>query len=74
MLAVCPNLNAPSLIQGTVTYTGSLGLTGPISVSAHPAVEEEPAASEEDIQSGETYSIFGLQLGSYTISAYLFTR
>ncbi len=61
----------PSLIQGTVTYTGSLGVMGPISVSVHPAVGAEPSASAEGIQSGETYSIFDLEPGSYYISAYL---
>jgi uncharacterized protein (DUF2141 family) len=65
------DLNDPSLIQGTVTYTGELGITGPISVSAHPSVGAEPSASSEDIQSGETYSILGLQPGSYFISAFL---
>jgi hypothetical protein len=65
------DLSDPSLIQGTVTYIGSLGITGPISVSAHPAVDADPVGSAEDIQSGETYSIFGLLPGSYYISAYL---
>lgn len=65
------DLSDPSLIQGTVNYIGSLGITGPISVSAHPAVDADPVGSAEDIQSGETYSIFGLTPGSYYISAYL---
>jgi hypothetical protein len=65
------DLTDPSLIQGTVIYTGNLGVTGPISVSAHPAVDADPVGSAEDIQSGETYSIFGLQPGNYYISAYL---
>lgn len=65
------DLSDPSLIQGTVTYIGSLGITGPISVSAHPAVDADPVETAEDIQSGETYSIFGLPPGSYYISAYL---
>ncbi len=42
-----------------------------ISVSAHPAVGAEPSASADGIQSGETYSIFDLEPGSYYISAYL---
>jgi len=64
-------LNDPSIIQGTVSYSGFLGITGPISVSAHLAVGDEPSATAGDIQSDDTYTIEGLPPGSYYISAYL---
>jgi len=58
-------------IQGTATYTGSLGISGPISVSAHLSVDADREGTAPDIQSGDTYSIEGLQPGSYYVRAYL---
>lgn len=59
-----------SAVSGTATYTGSQSVTGPIEVSALLHLQDPPVASSVYIDSGETYTIYGLE-GDYYLSAYL---
>ncbi len=55
-------------ISGTATYDGTQTETGPISVSAHLNPNDSPVSLSDNIESGETYSVGGLD-GSYYLIA-----
>ncbi len=57
-------------VSGTATYSDGQPVTGPISVGAHLSLYDPPVSMSANIESGETYTIGGLD-GSYYLVAVL---